>query len=411
VGFCFLPDPGFVGTVEIPYTISDGTLEASATIWITVNTPPVAVDDHYTMEKNSSLDVLFPTLLGNDYDPDGDTLRVVSFGPPPSGSYCGISPVGFCFLPDLDFVGTVEIPYTISDGIHEDTATIFIEVQGSEIGEIGEVGQVTNLRHIPQTIILSRSYTNPVVFAQPLSYNGSHTSVVRITDVQPDRFTFYVHEAPDQDGAHTQETVAWVVLEAGRWQLADGTLLEVGKLKTAAEVGRGVPNQWATLSFASAFEGAPVVLSQVQSETNPHWVKTRQRNASASSVQLAMEEDDASTTAHGLEDVGWLAIESGVGTWNGQPYEAGLSPDSVTHVMTPIPFNQSFSTAPRVLASMATFDGTDGAALRRGTLTATTVEIKVEEDRTWDSEVGHTTEVVGFLAIEGDGTLTAAPQP
>jgi hypothetical protein len=31
----------------------------------------------------------------------------------------------------------------------------------------------------------------------------------------------------------------------------------------------------------------------------------------------------------------------------------------------------------------------------------------VEEDSTWDSETGHTTEAVDYLAIQGDGTLTA----
>jgi hypothetical protein len=58
-----------------------------------------------------------------------------------------------------------------------------------------------------------------------LSYAGSQVAVVRITDVKRDRFTMYVGEAPDQDGWHTEETVSYVVLEAGSWELADGTKL------------------------------------------------------------------------------------------------------------------------------------------------------------------------------------------
>ena len=81
---------------------------------------------------------------------------------------------------------------------------------------VGEIGQINNtLTHVTQTVVLSRRYVNPVVFAQPLSTNGGDTAVVRITDVQADRFTLYVHEAPDEDGTHGTESVSYLVLEAG----------------------------------------------------------------------------------------------------------------------------------------------------------------------------------------------------
>jgi serralysin len=48
---------------------------------------------------------------------------------------------------------------------------------------------------------------------KPLSYDESDVAVVRVTDVQADRFTVYVDEDPDQDGSHAGETVSWLVLE------------------------------------------------------------------------------------------------------------------------------------------------------------------------------------------------------
>jgi hypothetical protein len=59
---------------------------------------------------------------------------------------------------------------------------------------------------------------------------------------------------------------------------------------------------------------------------------------------------------------------------------------------------------------MGTYNGADSSGLRYTNLTAAGVQIKVEEDTTLDSETGHTTEVVYFLTIEGDGILTASPQ-
>jgi serralysin len=63
-----------------------------------------------------------------------------------------------------------------------------------------------------------------LLFAQPPTYDGD-VSVVPITDVQADRFTLYVDEAPNHDGSHTTETVSWLVLEAGSWTLPDGRRL------------------------------------------------------------------------------------------------------------------------------------------------------------------------------------------
>jgi len=275
---------------------------------------------------------------------------------------------------------------------------------------VGEVGQVTNLTHTPQTVVLSRPYVDPVVFARPSSYNGTNTALVRVTSVLPDRFTFFVHEAPDHDGAHTNETVSYLVLEAGRWQLENGALLEVGKVTTASEVGPGIPNTFSRVTFQSGFSSTPAVLTQVQTNDNPHWVMTRQRSASATGVDVALQEDDAST-GHGSETVGWLAVEPTSGAWSGRQLRAGNSANAVTH--NPYSLTWSAGGSPsHFLASIATFDGGDSAHLRYRNLTGTSVEVHVEEDTTADREINHTTEVVSYLVLLGSaGDLSAVPLP
>jgi hypothetical protein len=90
-------------------------------------------------------------------------------------------------------------------------------------------------------------------------------------------------EAPNHSGAHTNgETVSWLVLEAGVWTLPGGVQLEVGRVSTAATVGRLLTNQWQAVTFSDPFPATPVVLSQVQSNDDPHRVGTRQKAVSAS---------------------------------------------------------------------------------------------------------------------------------
>ena len=228
-----------------------------------------------------------------------------------------------------------------------------------------------------------------------------------IADVQPDRFTLYIHEAPNKDGSRTTETVSYVVLEAGTWEVADGVHLQVGTRVTTATVGLRISNVWAPVTFSETFSSTPVVLSQVQSNDDPHWVKTRQHNVSAGGFDVALEEEEASASPHGTETIGWLAIDAGQGAWNGHLFEAIQTPEAVTHDWYSIGFGQSFGQAPRFVATLATYNSANGCALRYQNLAAGGVEVKVEEDTTWDSETNHTGEGVAYLAVEGDGLLTA----
>lgn len=271
------------------------------------------------------------------------------------------------------------------------------------IAEIGEVGQFKNLTHISQTIVLEKDYINPVVFAQPLSRNGKDPAIVRIDNIESDRFTVSVQEANYKDGRHTTESFSYLVLEAGTWQLADGTLLEVGSFKTNATT----TSEWANIDL-KAFDKAPVVLSQVQTSNDSDFVRLRQQNISADNFQLALEKEEAlETAAHGTEAIGWMALSAGAGDWSGLSYQAGYTGDRMTHRWSSIDFSPNFKKAPQLLASVATYDGGDPVGLRYQQLTSAGVQLMLEEDTSRDRETKHTSENVGFLALEGSGILAA----
>jgi RHS repeat-associated protein/uncharacterized repeat protein (TIGR01451 family) len=278
---------------------------------------------------------------------------------------------------------------------------------------IGEVGFINDsLTDQEQTINLANSYRDPVVFAQPISRDGGEAAVARITEVTTDSFTLYVQEAPGLSPGHTTEAVSYLVLEAGAYELEDGTRLEVGTVETDATVGMGVSNRWEAVSFVTSFGATPVILSQVQTERDAHWVKTRQRSASAAGFQVALEEEEAKTTPHGVERIGWLAIESGKnGTVSGHAYKTGLTPDSVTHNWYTISFGSGFTAAPRFVAMIQSYDDPDNCHLRynRTTLTTSGVQVMIEEDKSQDPYTTHGTEVVGYVAIQGNGSLHGRP--
>ncbi len=125
--YTYIPEPGYVGEVNITYTVSDNagtgvrTSAAVSTLTFTenVNDAPFvhtevfndAVEDNaYVISANS--------LLANDSDPEGGVLSIVSVEAidPSQGSVLFDEMAGtITFVPTADFHGTADIRYVVTD--------------------------------------------------------------------------------------------------------------------------------------------------------------------------------------------------------------------------------------------------------------------------------------------------------
>lgn len=268
---------------------------------------------------------------------------------------------------------------------------------------IGEIGQVTDINHVSQTIVLENSYANPVIFAQPLLRNGSDPAIVRIEDIEKDRFTARIQEPNYKNGWHTTESFSYLVLEEGTWELENGTQLEVGTLNSDATAN----SNWEEIDFSTDFENTPITLSQVKTDNGSNFVRTRQKDTSALGFSVAMEEEEALNTFHPTEILGWMAISPGKGSWNGLSCQAGNTVNRVTHKWNTFEFDNRFERELMLLASLGTYDGSDSAGIRYRNLSGQKVEMMVKKDTSKDPEKSHTSEDINFISIGGSGALTA----
>jgi VCBS repeat-containing protein len=75
------------------------------------------------------LTVAAPGVLGNDTDPDGDTLSAVVVGEPSNGTLTLDTDGSFTYAPAANFDGTDSFTYRTGDGVLEsNTATVTITV-------------------------------------------------------------------------------------------------------------------------------------------------------------------------------------------------------------------------------------------------------------------------------------------
>lgn len=206
-----------------------------------------------------------------------------------------------------------------------------------------EYGVIDNLTDDFQTIDLTNNYTNPVVFAQPLSFNGPEPAAVRLDNITGNSFEIQAQEANYLDGSHSAEQVSYFVLEAGTWQLPSGETIQVGTTNS----DQLVSNEWESVTFDQQFETIPAVFSQVQTKNDSDFVRTRSQNLTAECFEFGMEEEEANkNSGHANETLGWFAIESGNGTWNGNNYQIGTTGDTVTHNWSSLDLDPNFSQAP-----------------------------------------------------------------
>ena len=129
--FTYTPTSGFQGVDTFTYRAFDGQAQSNvATVTITVNTAPVAVNDSYTVAEDQVLTVTTAQgVLANDTDVDGDTLTAAVVTGPQHGALTLNSDGSFTYTPQANFHGTDTFTYRANDGLaNSEPATVTITI-------------------------------------------------------------------------------------------------------------------------------------------------------------------------------------------------------------------------------------------------------------------------------------------
>ena len=261
-----------------------------------------------------------------------------------------------------------------------------------------EIGEVV-VNHKWEFVTFHEPFLDPIVVAKSLSHNGKQPAIVRIDNVSESSFDVRVQEWTYQDGRHKKETVNYLVVERGSYTLPNGTRVEANRFNTK------YTHPFVQVMFNEPFQSIPVVVATVSTYNDAIPVTGRLRHIDMNGFEFTLQEQEPADGYHGIETVSFVAWEEFSGNVDGIYFEVYNTDDVVTHLPYKILFDQAFAAPPAFLADIQTAHGLNTASLRWQNRDPFGIEVLIEEERSYDKEIRHTTEVVGYMVF-CDGTMS-----
>jgi VCBS repeat-containing protein len=254
--FTYVHDGSETTSDSFVYQLSDGSLNSTATVHITitaVNDAPVAVNDAYSVDEGGTLNVAAPGVLGNDTDADGPSIHAVLVSGPAHASSFTLNANGsFTYVHNGSETTSDSFTYKANDGsLDSNVATVNITINPvndapvanndgpynvNEGGTLtvaapGVLGNDTDADSPTLTAILVSGPAHASSFT--LNPNGSFTYVHDGSETTSDSFTYKANDGSlDSNVATVSITItpvndAPVAVNDGPYNVSEGGTLNV----------------------------------------------------------------------------------------------------------------------------------------------------------------------------------------
>ena len=195
------------------------------------------------------------------------------------------------------------------DGIHATDEVIHFLVMEQGFHRIGgknwEAGSI-EIDHSYKEVTLDPVFGgNQTILTQVTTNNGSAAVVVRMQNVNGNKFEMKLQEEEAEDGIHKLETVHYVAIQRGSGQ--EGSL----SFK-ASSTGEAVTHEMSTIDFGDTYSN-PFFFAQIRTTKGNNPAGLRLSSLSNTQATLFIEEEqslDSEIIHNTPENINWLVIEA-----------------------------------------------------------------------------------------------------
>jgi hypothetical protein len=234
--------------------------------------------------------------------------------------------------------------------------------------------------------------------------------VTQVRNAGSNSFELRVARADGQTSAPAPVTVTYLVVEAGVYTQAEHGITMEAVTFTSTVTDR--PGSWVgtTRSYANSYT-TPVVLGQVMSANDADWSvfwsagASTSLPASASALRVGKHIGEDPDTTRANETIGYLVIEAGQYTRDSEAWVVGRGAATVQGMGNSPPYSYDVSglvtarTAVAIQAAMAGNNGGWAVLYGASAISASTLQLAVDEDQLLDAERLHVGEPVAYLVV------------
>ncbi len=256
-----------------------------------------------------------------------------------------------------------------------------------------------------RTINFASPFVNtPVVVVRGISRNGNEAVILRLRNVTKSSFDVRLQEWDEKFGSdggeHAFEKVGYIAMEPGTYTLNGGAQIQAGTKQLTINEGQ----KWMSYNNGLVFNNHPVLFSSVtgfSSTQSP--ISTGHDSVSRGGfyLKLLVSERDrnrANYAGNRLENVSYIAWTPSSGDLGGRKYLVSKRAN-INHQPQKIGFGNRFTKTPHFIGNVLTSVGADPANLRWTDRKVDSIRVQVHEEQTFDAEIGHGDEAIGFIAI------------
>ncbi len=213
--FQYTPTADYDGSDSFTYKVSAGGVDSGvATVSITINgvaDTPAAVDDHFSTDEDTVLDVPAAGVLANDTDADSDALSAILVTGPSHGTVVLGPAGGFVYTPAGDYRGADSFTYKANDGsTNSPVATVALTVNSVNDVSFANADSYTTAEDVPLMVAAPGVTANdtdidgdplaasivsmPIHGTLALSLDGSFVYTPAAEYSGPDSFTYKLND-------------------------------------------------------------------------------------------------------------------------------------------------------------------------------------------------------------------------
>jgi len=292
-----------------------------------------------------------------------------------------------------------------------------------------EMGRVAISGRHWTTFNFQKPFLATPVVAMLIVKDGPDAAAIRIKDVTPTSFSAVIVEPQKEKMYHLSQMVSYLAAAPGISNLPDGRFVVAGSKSVTASIMGGrkkckpTPSfkTWDTIGFSRAFETAPVMITQLQTNYNEDhsvpkdnswpWMTVSTSEVTASGAKVAIERSETSKKGNVdvPEEIGFVAIEQGVGQFTASSGDSVKYAAVVTDTVvggkkkkTKVNLGTDLGAGPLVVGSKETRNGNDGGWLRLSSAAGSEAKVWIDEDKVCDKEAKHPhKEAAGIFAASG----------